>query len=1165
MSARRLRALRRAGLGMLIHAAACAAAASDARVALPMRDIALANLAALRDQPERLLLRVGAIDPRVERIDFGAWPFAGRTDRRYGIVQFEPGATSSIRRALSERGIAIVGYLPNQAYLVRWPPDARASLTTLAGVRWSGAYEAGYKFAPALLDGSALACCAPSGPVELEIHGFPGERVEALVEAVRAAAPAAAIGARASSLDLPAFRVRVHPTQLAEFVTAVAAIDGVAFVEPHAAPRPANRDAIGPIQANAASCANPDASDRCPGGLDLARAPLWARGLLGSEQIVAVADTGLDRNESWFVGLDRGEGVVEAITMADDPPPLPPQTGTVHPDRKVYAYWVQPGASAYDNTLGCGGLPVPFHGSHVVGSVLGDAAPYAAPGVAHYADGEGMAPQAQVLFQDIGDDATGCLSIADIGATLAQAHAGGAGIHSDSWGGASNGYYGGYDLRADAALWSIQDLLMVVSAGNDGPDAATTGSPGNAKNTLTIGATRHGLSARVAAWSSRGPTVDGRRKPDLVAPGEAIVSAAGNLDDGDAVQAGTTRAMDGTSMATPIVAGGAALLRQYFGEGGYPLGRPTPHERIVPTGSLLKAALINGAAPITGSWGMWPDDSVGWGRIWVANSAYFQGDRRGLRLWVRDNGAGLATADTDEFALTVGAGDELRATLAWFDPEAAPLAAPALVNDLDLTVIGPYGHVYRGNHFGFDQSEPGGSADRLNTVEQVRLKTPAAGVYHVRVEAHAVPGNGRATSHRQGYALVVSGRLGANGDRLYADGFSDGDDPRHAAPATLGVIANDAAGVRLQAAPAAGAEAYQLYRADGSCADAPRERFRFAGVAETGTFADARSQGGQAYAYRVRAIRDGVESALSDACVEVVSQAACDRLPAFARDSLVADGLHASCAIDLAWQPATPRCPGETVDYRVWRADDASAAPTLLATVPAPTYTDLDVVDGRSYVYHVEAVTGGASLLSDPVAARPVGTATGAPGVWIEDADQPAGAVLQAPWTISQAASATGSRSYRSAAGAVYPPDACAALTTIALVVRPDTPRLHYRARWQIEADYDGVVVELSADGGASWTALTPDGGYPGSFAQTQEPPVNACGYPASQGAFNGESPGYAERTFVAVDHDLSAWAGQRVLLRWRLSSDGGAAGEGYFVDDIRLDALMPMACTAAP
>jgi len=128
-----------------------------------------------------------------------------------------------------------------------------------------------------------------------------------------------------------------------------------------------------------------------------------------------------------------------------------------------------------------------------------------------------------------------------------------------------------------------------------------------------------------------------------------------------------------------------------------------------------------------------------------------------------------------------------------------------------------------------------------------------------------------------------------------------------------------------------------------------------------------------------------------------------------------------------------------------------------------------------------------------------------------------------------------------------YPKNTCASIELPALTL-PDGASLQYDARYQLESGWDGVVVEISSDNGATWTDLPPDGGYPGSFAQTQNPPINACGFPASQGAYNGDNGG-----FEAQSTDLSAYAGQRVRIRWRLSTDPGIELDGFKLDRIRI------------
>ncbi|WP_440223900.1 S8 family serine peptidase [Dokdonella sp. MW10] len=1119
-------------------------------------------VAALREQPGLLLLQSGAFDPLHERLRFTGAPVAVRADARYGIVQFAPGREAEARAAIAKAGAAIVGHLPNHAFQVRADAGALARVGADAAVRWSGAYDAGFKLARGLLDGSVAARHAPSADVELEIHGFRGEPLERLVDALRATGVRAGVLARATALDLPSFRVAVHAADLRALLVAASGVDGIAWIEPYLAPTLGNLDSAGPIQSNQASCASPDTDGNC-GALDPARATWWRRGLTGHGQIVAIADSGLDRNEASFSGLDVGSGANVAVTDADDPAPVPPAIGATYPDRKVYAYWVQPGATAYDNNAFCGGF-IRYHGTHVSGTVAGDAPPFASPGVVRHDDGDGMAPGAQILFQDLGDDTSGCLSITDYGATLAQAYAGGAGIHSNSWGTNSTGFYIGHDQRADAAAWLGEDMLTVVAAGNSGSGPTTTGSPGNAKNVLTVGSTRHGNLSTTSSFSSRGPTEDGRRKPDIMAPGEMIRSALGNGDNGATVQPPLLQALSGTSMATPTVSGGAALLRQYFSDGWYPRGRATPGERFEAPGVLLKAALLNGTAPISTNW---PSHNVGWGRLWLDNSAYFEGDARGMRHWMRENGAGLETGDVDAFDLDIAAGAELRVTLAWFDPEASLGASPTLVNDLDLVVVSPSGQTFRGNDFFGGQSRPGTTADRINTVEHVRVVTPAAGRWSVRVDAHAVPGNGRPTSHRQGYALVVGARMGVLGDRLFADGFAADDPSGAAAPATLALAGNDDDGVRVSAVAVGGASHLQLYRADGTCAAADRARFRFVGQSATAEVTDARSQGGSTYAYRMRTVRDGVEGPLSEACVDVVSADACSMSLAFTTDSLVVtDARHPVCAVDLAWQAAQASCPGESVGYRVLRdTSPLFTSPVLVGTTTTATFTDTDVGDGVPVYYQVEAHDGAGNVSrSHVVGATPAGADDNGFGTWVDDVDTRTTLASQWPWSITNAAASNGSFAYRSAAGSAYPSETCAAITTPTLRLAPGAPLLRYAARYQLETEWDGVVVEISTDDGATWTPIAPEGGYPSSFAQTQDPPVNACGYAASQGAFNGTSTGFATGQFVEVAHDLAAYAGQDVRLRWRLSTDPAYQEAGFFLDNLRIGAALPGTCSAS-
>jgi subtilisin-like proprotein convertase family protein len=406
--------------------------------------------------------------------------------------------------------------------------------------------------------------------------------------------------------------------------------------------------------------------------------------------------------------------------------------------------------------------------------------------------GLGVAPRAEIgsskLFRCNGT-APGSFSPS---AMASAAYTGDARVSNNSWGSGTLLGWGSYTARsaeydqlvrdAQSGTGGNQQMVEVFAAGNDGDAIAgdenegygSIAAEGSAKNVITVGASEgvrasgtdgclttdsDANSARdIVNFSSRGPTDDGRLKPDLVAPGTHVTGA--QPPAGTPPFTGVCTAsfatnyslVSGTSQAAPQVAGAAALVRERFG----------PILGSAPSPAMTKALLINSATDLAGgdngkgaAIAGGPNADQGWGRVNLGSTF----DSTTRQLYDQRPGDVLTNpGQTVVRGYAVADGTKpVKVTVAWTDPP-GPLTGSAFVNNLDLEVAAG-GQTYRGNVFGGSYSRTGGAADPRNNVESVYLPAGTSGRYSVTVRATTLGGDGlpgSGDSEDQDFALVVS-------------------------------------------------------------------------------------------------------------------------------------------------------------------------------------------------------------------------------------------------------------------------------------------------------------------------------------------------------------------------------------------------------------------------
>ena len=607
---------------------------------------------------------------------------------------------------LHDLGIELLQYYPHHTYLVWLSPSQLEAVHNLSFVRWEGSFHPAYKIDPGL--------DARTGTIRnVDVMFFADDRPERTLDALR---------------DLDARILQSYPSQPdraffnaiveleADAVDAVARLDHVLWLG-YQSPEPLIDDEM---SSQIVAGNHPDGVPE-PGYFD----HLAALGFDGSSVIWATVDTGVD-----YAHPDLNSRIVGGFTFPG-----------------------APAGSGPGDDCSSGG-----HGTHVTGIIGGDA-------TAGYSDadgflyGLGMAPEYSILALN----SLCSSSWPPVGgwqehskrAVLGNAVGG-----NNSWT-SGEGTHHGYQATERTHDIMVRDgnfdtpgaaepFIEVFSAGNSGTGGLT--SPKEAKNLIvTAGTQNYRVSGDIDAMygsSSRGPAEDGRWVPTIAAPAQSIASAhrQGGASQCTSTISGTNGLYSwctGTSMAAPHTSGSIVLITEWW---------RTFNAGTNPSPAMAKALLVNTAVDI-GTPDI-PNANEGWGRINVTD--VIQPDV--LREY-RDQETVFDTTG-EVFTLVIGVPDPLqplKISLAWSDAPGAVGADPALVNNLDLEVETD-GVTYLGNDFSGGWSTTGGGADTINNLENVFVPAPG-GQATIRVIATHIAGDGVplvGDDTDQDFALVCS-------------------------------------------------------------------------------------------------------------------------------------------------------------------------------------------------------------------------------------------------------------------------------------------------------------------------------------------------------------------------------------------------------------------------
>ncbi len=617
------------------------------------------------------------------------------------LVQFHGPTKDAWLDDLERAGLEIIQYIHPYTYLVWGSLDSLARAQTQDTVRWAGEYLPAFALSP------KNATLGPD-PLLVRVVILPQAGLEATLTSIEA------IGGQVLSADAesdPSFdlaTVLIPGSQL----SAVARLAGTYAVQPVPLDGGDRGEVSNQINVNNVG----GGSLAFPGYLNW----LASVGLSGEGVIIANVDSGIDQT---------------------------------HPDLVNRIILTCTGPT-------CGGSKASEHGTHTAGLMAGDGAS-GARDANGFLRGLGMAPGAWLVEQVYNPTylaANGMLTL------MTESVRNGAVVSGNSWGPSENPVGYDEDTRlvdigvrdTDPMASGDQPLSYILSIMNGYGETSTQGTPDEAKNIFTIGATylqyANGEQMTnindLAYVSAHGPALDGRTIPHLVAPGCEV--------DSTTYPGGGWELKCGTSMASPQVTGSVALFyekyRDLYGDD------PSP--------ALVKAAFLPVAHDLAGHrdangfiMGHPFDSQQGWGRL--NTEAVVKPSSNTTVLYFDQEVLLDDTGDTWSYTLeNLEPLYSIRSMLVWTDAPGTPSGdtTPAWVNDLDL-ILTIDSSTYLGNNFGADgQSTTTGTPDGKNNTEGIFLSAQTAPAVTFTVTAAQIAGDGvpnLGDGTDQDFALVI--------------------------------------------------------------------------------------------------------------------------------------------------------------------------------------------------------------------------------------------------------------------------------------------------------------------------------------------------------------------------------------------------------------------------